>query len=129
MVALDTLGAGLVVGLIVLAVTLTVIVMNQPAARTVRLARPVPPPPTKAVASPPRAVATTTVIQHVGPVAPGPAGQLAAPPDLPPGQRLTVDAAAALAEQLADSDPARIVEVISYWMHEDSADPGSNRSR
>ena len=33
----------------------------------------------------------------------------------------------ALAEQLADSDPARIVEVISYWMQEDSAGPGSNR--
>ncbi|MEX1106377.1 MAG: hypothetical protein WEB78_09275, partial [Ilumatobacteraceae bacterium] len=83
-------------------------------------------------APPPRAVAapkpTPVVIEQTGPLAAGPTGQITPPPDVLPGARITIDAATALAEHYADADPARIVEVISYWMHEDSDEPGWSRS-
>lgn len=121
MIAIDAVQAGLVIGLVVLAVALTVIVVNRPPAPpTVRVARPATP----SLVPGPRP--TPVVIQHSGPVPNGPAGQLPRPPDDLLGQRLTAETGAALAAHFADSDPARIVEVISFWMQEDSDEPGSN---
>lgn len=126
--AADPVSSVLIGALVVLAGSLVAIAAsrsgNAGGRSTVQVARPAP---VRAIAVPvPRPMPAT--IELSGPVSSGPPGQTARPPDLLPGERITIETASALAEHFADTDPARIVEVISYWMQEDSDEPGWNRS-
>ncbi|MFZ4811457.1 MAG: hypothetical protein ACOYL9_08950 [Ilumatobacteraceae bacterium] len=52
-----------------------------------------------------------------------PGGQIAPSMDSPlPKERTSLDVATELARHYADNDPQRIVEVISFWMHEEVAE-------
>jgi hypothetical protein len=125
MLAADTVNRVLVVALVVLAASLIALAAGRSGSSsrgTVQVVRPAPP---KPIAAPKPA---PVVIERSGPVPIGPTGQTARPPDVLPGERITIETASALAEHYADHDPARIVEVISFWMQEDSDEPGWTRS-
>jgi hypothetical protein len=122
MLAVDAVTGVLVVALVVLAASLIALAAGRSGrARrsTVQVVRLTPP---RAIAAPAPA---PIVVEHSGP---GPTGQTARPPDVQPGERITIETASALAEHFAANDPARIVEVIGFWMQEDSDEPGWTRS-
>ncbi len=119
-------GLVLVAGLMILAASLTAIVVARPAPdrsrRELTSGRPV-----MRVPSPPLALRGATPIPPA--VAARPPGQPVHVPDRPvPGQRLTLEQASALAVHLAETDPLRVVEVIGQWMREDSDEQGSGSS-
>lgn len=122
MLAADTVDGVLVAALVVLAASLIALAAGRwggAKRSTVQVVR-LPPP--KPIAAP---VPVPVVVE---PVPIGPTGQTARLPDVLAGERITIETASALAEHFADSDPARIVEVISFWMQEDSDEPGWTRS-
>jgi hypothetical protein len=125
MLAANAVNGLLVVALAVLAASLIALAAGRSGSArssTVQVVRPTAP---KPVAAPKPA---PVVIEHSGSGLIGPTGQTARPPDVLPGERITIETASALAEHYADHDPARIVEVISFWMQEDSDEPGWTRS-
>jgi len=124
MLAAGTVDGVLVAALVVLAASLIALAAGRRGGAkrsTVQVARLPPPKPIAALAPVPVPVV-------VEPVPIGPTGQTARLPDVLAGERITIETASALAEHFADNDPARIVEVISFWMQEDSDEPGWTRS-
>jgi hypothetical protein len=122
MLAADVVTGVLVAALVVLAGSLIALAAGRLGGAkhsTVQVVRHHPP---RAIAAPALA---PVVVEHSGS---GPTGQTARPPDVQPGERITIETASALAEHFAANDPARIVEVIGFWMQEDSDEPGWTRS-